>query len=804
MRVSLNWLKDYVDIDVPAKDLAERLTMAGLEVEALEPLGQSLQDILVAKILSIKDHPGADRLFICHMDTGDGEVPVVCSAPNLTTGAMVPMALPGTQLPGGTIVEESLIRGERSVGMLLAEDEMGLTDDHTGIMILPADLSPGARVSEVVPLEDWVFDISITPNRPDCACVMGVAREIAALTGQKMRHPEIKIVEGKTPIGDLAHVTLIDPEGCPRYAAGMIQGVELRPSPFWMRYRLHASGVRSISNVVDVTNYVLLEMGQPLHAFDYDRLRENRIVVKRAEEGEIFSTLDGQSHALDREILMICDGERSVAVAGIMGGLNSEIFAGSTNVLVESAYFDPITIRRGSKKLGLSTEASYRFERGIDIEGVITALRRALMLIHQLAGGQVIKGLIDNYPKPFSPPVIEMRIDKTNDFLGTTLSQDTITGYLKALELHVKTVEPNLIRVTPPPYRVDLTREVDLMEEVARLEGYDKILVTSPHIRPSDEGDLPELGLGEKVREIMVGLGFTEIITYSFIPPDSAAFLGAGEDSPLQSYVKLMNPLSTDQSVMRTSLVPGLLEAIRTNILHGEKDLKLFEWGKVFIHNEKEELPREEPVLGAIMTGLSDQKAWFRNEREVDFYDIKGAAQAFLTALGLDGFLFKRDNIPPHYHPEVSSQIHFSDAVIGHVGQILPKVMKNYDLESVVAYVFEVDIKTLLERMPDRKAFEPYARFPAVFRDISLIVRRGVASAEVQEIIESEGGELIEAVKLYDFYEGGKIDPSERALTFRVCYRSKEGTLDGQEINRLHETIINQIRQRTGGRLREG
>jgi len=491
MRVSLNWLKDYVKIDIPPQDLAERLTMSGLEVEALEPLGQSLQDILVAKILSIKRHPGADRLFICHMDTGDEEVPVVCSAPNLTTGAMVPMALPGTQLPGGMIVEESQIRGERSVGMLLAEDEMGLTDDHTGIMILPSDLSPGAKVPEVVPLEDWVFDISITPNRADCACVMGVAREIAALTGQKLKHPEIGLAEGETSIDDLARVTIDDPMGCPRYAAGMIQGVELRPSPFWMRYRLYASGVRGINNVVDVSNYVMLEMGQPLHAFDFDRLRENRIVVKRADDGEIFSTLDGQSHTLDREILMICDGERSVAVAGIMGGLNSEIFAGSTNVLVESAYFDPITIRRGSKKLGLSTEASYRFERGIDIEGVITALRRAMMLIHQLAGGKIIKGIIDNYPRPFSPPVIDLRIDKTNNFLGTSLSQETIAGYLRALQLNVEEVDSNLMRVIPPTYRVDITREVDLMEEVARLEGYDRIPVTSPHIRPSEEGDLP-------------------------------------------------------------------------------------------------------------------------------------------------------------------------------------------------------------------------------------------------------------------------------------------------------------------------
>jgi phenylalanyl-tRNA synthetase beta chain len=804
MRVSLNWLKDYVDIDMPPDDLAHLLTMSSLEVEAVEPLGQSLEDIIVARILSVRRHPEADRLFVCQMDTGKGKVSVVCSAPNLEAEASVPMALPGTKLPGGMVVQESQIRGEQSVGMILAEDEMGLTDDHTGIMILPADLNPGAQVSSVLPLEDWAFEISITPNRPDCASVMGIAREIAALTGKKLKRPEIKIKKGETSIGELTSVTIDDPEGCPRYAAGMIQGVELKTSPFWLRYRLYVSGVRGINNVVDVTNYVMLEMGQPLHAFDYERLRENRIVVRRAGDGEIFSTLDGQTHTLNNEILMICDGERSVAVAGIMGGLNSEIFAGSRNVLVESAYFDPLTIRRGSKRLGLATEASYRFERGIDLEGVTKALRRALMLISGLAGGEIVNGLVDNYPRPYNQAVIDLRIDKTNNFLGTSLSQESIARYLKALEMEVSQEDHNVIRVKPPAFRVDLTREVDLMEEVARLEGYDRIPVTSPAIRPSEEGDIPELVLRDRIREIVVGLGFTEVITYSFISPDSANLLDVEKESPLRSFVKLLNPLTVDQSVMRTSLVPGLLGAIKTNILHGEKDLNLFEWGKVFIQSDTDELPHEKPFLAVVMTGLIHHQEWYGEERNVDFYDIKGAAEGLLKGIGVTQFLFQREDIPPWYHPEVSAGIYLSGEIIGNVGQVLPGVLERYDLETKSLYLLELDIKALMGRITEGKEFRPFAKFPAVFRDISLIVERQVESAIIQDIIKGEGGELIESVGLYDLYEGEKIDPSEKALTFRICYRSKDGTLDGKEINLLHETIINKIRGKTGGRLREG
>ncbi|MDY7036943.1 MAG: phenylalanine--tRNA ligase subunit beta, partial [Thermodesulfobacteriota bacterium] len=560
----------------------------------------------------------------------------------------------------------------------------------------------------------------------------------------------------------------------------------------------------AINNIVDVTNYVMIEMGQPLHAFDYDRLRENRIVVRLAKEGETFTTLDGQTHILNKEILMICDGQRSVAVAGTMGGLNSEIFAGSRNVLIESAFFDPMTVRRGSKRLGLSTEASYRFERGIDIEGVTTALQRSLCLISRLTGRKVVKGLIDNYPRPHRSPVINLRVDRTNRFLGTSISREIMAEYMKALEMEVQDVDNNVIQVKPPAFRVDIAREIDLIEEVARLEGYDKIPVTIPNISPSEEGDIPELVLRDKIREIMVGLGFTELITYSFISPDFADLLGAEKETPLRKFVKLFNPLSADQSVMRTSLVPGLLAAIKTNITHGEEDLRLFEWGKIFLHQDTEELPLEMPFLGAIITGLYQKKEWYAEKREVDFFDIKGAVEVLLKSLGLRGFLFKRSDGVPGYNPEVISEIFLAGSKLGILGQISPAVLEKYDIRTESAYLFELDINALLKKIPEEKRFETFVKFPAVFRDISLIIRRETESVKIREIIERAGGELVESVVLLDLYEGEKMDPSEKALTIRICYRSKKGTLEGREVNRLHETIINEIRQETGGRLREG
>jgi phenylalanyl-tRNA synthetase beta chain len=784
-------------------DLAELLTMSGLEVEAKEPVGQSLEEVVAARVLSVRPHPQADTLWLCDVEAGRGAVQVVCGAPNLRVGMMAPMALPGTKLPGGVEVKESRIRGEASVGMLLAEDEMGLTEDHTGILVLPESLSPGTPVAQALSLEDWALEIGLTPNRPDCACVIGIAREIAALTRGKLHKSDIRFRESDRCIEALSSVTIEDPEGCPRYAAGMVCGFELKPSPFWMRYRLHVSGVRGISNVVDVTNYVLLEMGQPLHAFDYDRLKENRIVVRKAREGEVFTTLDGKIHTMNKDNLMICDGQRPVALAGVMGGLNSEIFSESKNVLIESAFFDPITIRRSSKRLGLSTEASYRFERGVDIDGAVPALRRAMMLISELAGGEVIQGIIDNYPAPRRLWEIDLRVDKTNRFLGTQLSRDTVRGYLEALELEVKPLEENVLRVKAPAFRVDITRDWDLMEEVARLEGYDKIPVTIPPIRPSEEKESPEMTTGDRIREIMVGLGFSEVISFSFIAPDSADFLGAEKDSPLRSFVTLLNPLTVDQSVMRTSLISGLLAAVKNNLSYGEIDLKLFEWGRVFIRKETGELPQERLVLSGLVMGLANPKEWFREERAADFYDAKGAAEALLKALGLRDLVFERGDTPPWYLKEAASVIRLSDERLGTVGELSPEVLKRFDVDAPKVFVFEIDGTVLVEKVTGDRTFESLAKFPAGYRDLSIVAKRSLESARIQEIILREGRGLVESVSLFDLFEGGKIDPSEKALAFRICYRSRENTLDGKDINKLHENIIERIRKETGARLRE-
>jgi phenylalanyl-tRNA synthetase beta chain len=801
MKVSLNWLKEFVEIEQTPAEVAELLTMAGLEVEGLEQKAQNLDNVRVSKILDIKPHPQADRLSICQLDAGNKRASVVCGATNINKGDYVPLAPPGTTLPDGILVKESTIRGELSEGMLLAEDEMGLTDDHTGIMLLPDNLTPGQPLTEVMDLEDWILEITLTPNRIDCASILGIAREIGALIRKKTTIPEIQFEESDIVIEDLAEVTVLDTTGCPRYTAGLVDQVKIGPSPFWMRYRLHVSGIRSINNVVDITNYVLMELGQPLHAFDYHRLGDRKIVVKRAENGQTFTTLDEQTRDLDDQTLMICDGKRAVAIAGIMGGLNSEITEDSATVLIESACFNPTMIRRSSKKLSLSTEASYRFERGIDIEGTDLALRRSLKLIKQLAGGNIARGIIDCYPKPWSPPQITLRADKANEILGTNIDIKTMKEHLSSLRMAVNKIDQNRIKVSPPSFRVDITREADLIEEIARLTGYDNIPVTLPPIRPTEE-DSTGLLLRDRIKNMLVGMGFTETITYSFISPKSADILGAEQNSTLRSYVKLLNPLSQDQSVMRTSLIPGLISTMRLNVLRGQNDLRIFEWGKIYIKG-KDELPQEKQVLAILITGMGSSQEWYQERREADFFDIKGVTQNILEELGIDKAEHKGNNPKEGFDPNEYARIFSSGFEIGGIGKVSRNVMDGYELEKK-AYIAEIYIEDLIPLISWVKKFTSLAKFPSVRRDISIILNRSIESALLINIVKEIGKDLVESVKLFDVYQGKQILPQEKALALGINYRSKERTLTDDEVNTIHEEVIGEIRRQTGGRLREG
>jgi phenylalanyl-tRNA synthetase beta chain len=803
MKVTLNWLKDYVEVDSDPSELADMLTMAGLEVEELKRVGYGIDSVIAVRIDGVLPHPKADRLKICKVSAPERQFEVVCGAPNLRVGDLVPLALPGTVLPSGMEVKEAMIRGIRSTGMLLAEDELGVSDDHSGLMILPPGVQMGDVISRRLSLEDWVLEIGITPNRPDCTSVLGIAREIAALQRKRIKRPEISYVEEDARAEDLTSVRIEDPRGCRRYAAGVIRDVRPGVSPFWMRYRLHLAGVRSINSIVDVTNYVMLEMGQPLHAFDYDLLVENRIVVKRAAQGEEFQTLDGKTHSLGAEHLMICDGGRSVALAGIMGGMNSEISSQTKNVLLESAYFDPVTIRRGAKSLGISTEASYRFERGIDLENVDKALKRAMALIQAIAGGRIAKGIVDNYPSPYVAPKLRLRVEKTNRYLGTSLNGAEMADILSRLEMEVKEGGEGELWVTPPSFRVDITREVDLTEEVARIHGYNLIPVTTPAVRGSDLGREGLSVLKERVDCIMLGMGFNEVISYSFIPDQYPDLVGADQSSPLRAFVRILNPITNEQAVMRTSLFPGLMGAVKNNLSYDEKDLRLYEFGKVFIASQEGSLPKEIPCMAGVLVGLFERKTWYGEERSCDFFDMKGVVEGLLDGLGVEDTAFRRGASDPAYDPNQSVTILCGGNVLGRAGRSSPNMEKAYGFEATPIFLFDLDLEGLQGVLKREQRVKALAKFPPAYRDISIIVDKKVESGKIADIIMEEGGDIVESVRLFDLYEGKQMGPNEKAMAYRICYRSKTGTLEGATVNRVYDATIGRIIAQTGGRLRE-
>ena len=598
MKVSLKWLRDYVDVEMEPAALADCLTMAGLEVDAVEAAGPGFDRVVVARILTVRPHPQSEKLHCCEVTDGTEVLPIVCGAPNTRAGDTVALAKVGATIPGGFTIKSSRLRGEPSEGMLCSEEELGIGDDNTGIMVLPPELPLGMDLKKALSLEDTVLDIGVTPNRADCLSMVGIAREVAAITGKTFRYPGIKVIENDEDVAGITSVSILDPDLCPRYTARIIKQVTIKPSPAWMRERLEAAGLRAINNIVDITNFVMMELGQPLHAFDYRFLEEGRIVVRRSREGENFVSLDGKDRVLRADTLMICDGVKPVAIAGIMGGLNSEVKDDTSTILLESAYFHPASIRRSSRWLGMGTDAAFRFERGIDPEGVVRALDRAAQLMAELGGGEICRGRIDTYPRPLvTVRDIPLRTKRVNEFLGTKIPASEMVRILEKLEMTVSpAAAEGLYQVTPPTCRVDIAREIDLIEEIARIYGFEHVPVTMPASgeMPADEN--PRQAFADRIRTCLTGMGYTEVINYSFINPAAAEHLGLEAADPQRTFVKIRNPLTEEQAVMRTNLIYSLLEVMNRNARNACLDLKIFEIGRIFFPRGKEISPRKRPA----------------------------------------------------------------------------------------------------------------------------------------------------------------------------------------------------------------
>ncbi len=801
MVVTWNWLKEFVDFDLTPEELSHRLTMAGLEVDAMDKLGEGLDSVIVARLLDVGRHPDADRLTVCRVDTGNGEVQVVCGATNHKTGDLIALATVGTVLPGDFKIKESKIRGQLSQGMLCSEKELGLAEESAGIMILPAGLPLGQPVAEALKLADVRYELGLTPNRADCLSVVGVAREVAAMTGNPLKVPQPQLKETGPDINSQTSVEIVDSEKCPRYAARLIRKVKIGPSPNWLVRRLEAIGLRSINNVVDVTNYVMMELGHPLHAFDFNLLRGGKIVVRCPGKIE-FKTLDGQNRKLTEADLAICDGEGPVALAGVMGGENSEIQSDTTDVLLESAWFEPYTVRRTSKRLGIHTDSSHRFERGADINMVPVALDRAAALIAELADGQICKGVIDAYPRRIDNRILTIGTERTNRILGLQLTTRRIAELLAAIGLDVAAgADASQLQVGVPTFRPDLEREIDLVEEVARLNGYDAIPVTMPSGSSTGHPEPAGQGVVRRLHELMINAGFSEVVNYSFVHPASDDRVLLAADDSRRNHTLVRNPLSEDQSVMRTLLLPSLLENVSRNLAYRSTELALYELRPVFLPVTDAELPDEPMHLAAVLTGRRAPLGWCQQDDAVDFFDLKGVVEQLLDALRIDKVQWVTDEPATYLHAGKSCRVMHGKVCLGEIGEVHPKVLANYDVAAPV-FMLELNVSALAEAAQGHAAIEAISRYPDVYRDSAFLLDADVTAASIKEVVAGVRSNLVENIVIFDVYSGKGIPEGKKSVAVRVRYRSTERTLTDDEISKVHDRIVRSMEHRLDAQLR--
>jgi len=806
MKISYRWLKEHVETELSPREIADRLVNAGIEVASVVPVVEGLSGVVVGEIEAIEQDlgvtPAGHHNRLCRVALIDRKFAVICGAPNAVAGLRAAFAPPGATLPGNRAVEVARIRGIVSEGMLCSEKELGIGEDGAGILGLPANAPLGADLVTYLGLDDMILEIEITPNRPDALSVVGIAREIAALTGAPFRFPQIGVKEGELEASALATVEVQDPDLCPRYAARVITGLTVRPSPPWLAQRLRGVGLRPINNVVDATNYVLWELGQPLHAFDYHTIAQHRVVVRRAQAGERLTTLDGQARALAPGMLMICDPEGPIAVAGVMGGGVTEVTARTTTVLLESACFNPRSIRRTSRVLGLHTDAAYRFERGADIEGLRDALDRAAQLVADLGGGTVARGVLDVYPEPRPRPRLTLRVDRIERLIGACPPRSDVVRILQALGFAVDDSGAGL-QVVVPSFRRDIVQEDDLVEEVIRIWGFDKI--PSPLLagRLSALHQPPGLRLSRAVSRALNNAGLFEAITYAFVDPDTVKVMGW----PDEGLIALQNPISRERSVLRPSLAPGLLEVLAGNARRQTPDARVFEVGRIFAPRREGDVDRpahEELWIGIALTGLRTPRVWHAGRERMDVHDARGAAELVLAAAGAAAAELLPSppwTAPAYLEPERAAALRLAGREVGWFGEVALPVREAFDLPAPV-FLAELSLSVLVALPPVTPRYQALPRFPAVQRDLAIVVSHDVTAGQVEAAIRALDVALLTRVSLFDVYTGDQVGSRRRSLAWSLTYQSPYRTLTDTEVNELHARITGEITRRFGAEVR--
>lgn len=793
MKAPYKWLKEFVDIDISPKELGDRLTLSGSKVEEIISKDEEIQNVVTGKILKIEPHPDAEKLVICQVEVNNGEViQIVTGADNMKEGDIVPTALHGSSLPNGVKIKKGKLRGVMSNGMMCSKEELGLPDEENihGLMIMDKNTAVGKDIKLVLDeLNDAVIDFEITSNRPDCFSILGIARETAATLDEKLRYPDISVKGALSEdINSFLSVEVRD-SLCRRYIARAVKNVKIGPSPDWMQEKLIAYGVRPINNIVDITNYVNAELGQPLHAFDRRQITSSKIVVERAKEGEKFTTLDKAERTLTGDMLCIKDGERTVALAGVMGGLNSEVVDDTSEIIFESANFDGTNIRITSNKLGLRTEASMRYEKDLDPNLTEMAVLRACHLVEELGCGDVVNTVIDVYPEVDKEKYLTVSAAWVNKFLGTDIKAEEMKALLERLELKAEP-DGDTLKITVPTFRRDLNIKEDIAEEIARIYGYNKIVPTLSSGAQGRGGKTEKQKIEDKIIETLLFSGLNQSISYSFTSRKVFDKVNIPEDSLLRCSVEIKNPLGEDFSIMRTTTLPSIMENLGRNFSRNNDYARLFEIGKVYLKKaDEKDLPKEKNIITIGMYG------------NCDYLDIKGAVENLLEALGIEKFEFIREKDNASYHPGKTAALLVNKEYAGVFGEIHPDVSENYGIDTD-SYAAELNMDLLINNAKVKQQYKSLPKFPSVTRDIALLVDDSVLVQDIHKVIKSKGGNLVEKIELFDVYKGKQIPEGKKSIAYRIVYRSEDKTLTDNDVNKVHSKILSTLEFNLGAELR--